>query len=173
MDGMGSFRFGGRWSAAETFPAVNLSTSREGALNESNANFAYYNLSQIEVRPKVIVGIRLRLKRIIDLKDPHGISREDWLHLEELLAEDWRKVNDAGHESESQAFGRAAHDAEAEGIVWRQPECLKRAISSISQTRFQRILEYRCLAKTNWSDGSKNDKLLYAQMHVIVLAKSQ
>jgi RES domain-containing protein len=116
LDGMGSFRFGGRWSAAETFPAVNLSTSREGALNESNANFAYYNLSQIEVRPKVIVGIRLRLKRIIDLKDPHGISREDWLHLEELLAEDWRKVNDAGHESESQAFGRAAHDAEAEGI---------------------------------------------------------
>lgn len=39
------------------------------------------------------------------------------MHLVELLAEDWRKVNDAGHESQSQAFGRAAHDVGAQGIL--------------------------------------------------------
>ena len=37
--------------------------------------------------------------------------------MKELLAEDWRKVNDAEHESQSQAFGRAAHDAGAEGLL--------------------------------------------------------
>ena len=40
-----------------------------------------------------------------------------WLVLEELLAEDWRKVNDAGHEAQSQALGRAAHDFGAEGVL--------------------------------------------------------
>ena len=117
LDGMGSFRFGGRWSAAETFPAVNLSTSEGGALGESSANLSYYNLHLIQVRPKVIVGVQLRLGRVINLKNPQRVSNEHWLHLEELLAEDWRKVNDAGHESQSQAFGRAAHDAGAEGIL--------------------------------------------------------
>jgi len=34
-----------------------------------------------------------------------------------MLAEDWRKVNDSGHESESQALGRAAHDIGAEAIL--------------------------------------------------------
>ena len=37
--------------------------------------------------------------------------------LEELLAEDWRKVNDTSHEAQSQALGRAAHDAGAEGVL--------------------------------------------------------
>jgi len=32
-------------------------------------------------------------------------------------AEDWRKTNDGGFESQSQAFGRAAHDSGAEGIL--------------------------------------------------------
>ena len=34
-----------------------------------------------------------------------------------LLAEDWRKVNHAGHESLSQAFGCAAHDLGAEALL--------------------------------------------------------
>jgi hypothetical protein len=33
------------------------------------------------------------------------------------MAEDWRKVNEAGHESQSQAFGRAAHDVGAEALL--------------------------------------------------------
>ncbi len=34
-----------------------------------------------------------------------------------MLAEDWRKVNDGGHESQGQAFGRAAHDVGDEGLL--------------------------------------------------------
>ncbi|HWZ42423.1 MAG TPA: RES family NAD+ phosphorylase [Candidatus Saccharimonadales bacterium] len=117
LDGKGSFKFGGRWSSAGTFPAANLSTTQGAALDESNASFTYYKLPLADVRPRAVVGVRLRLDRVIDLTNPQGIRKQPWLHLQELLAEDWRKVNDAGHESQSQAFGRAAHDVGAEALL--------------------------------------------------------
>ena len=117
LDGQGSLKHGGRWAAAGTFRAVNLSTSKETALKESSANFTYYNFALSDVRPKVIVSVRLKLHRVVDLTNPHGAGGQTWLRLEELLAEDWRKVNGAGHESQSQALGRAAHDAGAEGLL--------------------------------------------------------
>ncbi|MBI5383312.1 MAG: RES family NAD+ phosphorylase [Verrucomicrobia bacterium] len=117
LDGKGSLKTGGRWSAAGTFPAVNLSTSQETAVKESSASFTYYNFVPSDVRPKVLVGIRLRLSTVLDLVDPRGLRMLPWVVLEELLAEDWRKVNDAGHEAQSQALGRAAHDLGAEGVL--------------------------------------------------------
>jgi RES domain-containing protein len=117
LDGKGSLKSGGRWSAAGTFPAVNLSTSQETAVKESSASFTYYNFAPSDVRPKVLVGVRLRLSKVLDLVDPRGLRMLPWLVLEELLAEDWRKVNDAGHEAQSQALGRAAHDLGAEGVL--------------------------------------------------------
>ncbi len=117
LDGKGSFKFGGRWSAAGTFLAVNLSLTQDAALGESNSHFTYYKLPLADLRPQAIVGVRLRLEKVIDLTHPKGLGKQPWVHLDELLAEDWRKINDSGHESQSQAFGRAAHDAGAEGIL--------------------------------------------------------
>ena len=117
LDGKGSFKTGGRWSAAGTFRAVNLSTSQETAVKESSASFTYYNFAPSDVRPKVLVGVRLRLSKVLDLVDPRGRRTLPWVGLEELLAEDWRKVNDAGHEALSQALGRAAHASGAEGLL--------------------------------------------------------
>lgn len=74
LDGKGSFKYGGRWSAAGTFPAVNLSTTQDAALRESSATFAYYNLPLTELRPKVIVGVKLKLGRLIDLAKSAGIK---------------------------------------------------------------------------------------------------
>lgn len=54
---------------------------------------------------------------MIDLTSTDGVQNLNWIHLTELLAEDWRKVNDSGHESPSQALGRAAHDLGAEGLL--------------------------------------------------------
>ena len=116
LDGKGSLKFGGRWSAAGTFRAVNLSTTQETAVCESNVNFTYYKLPSRDVGPRVIVGVRLKLGRVLDLTKPGGIRKQPWLRLDELLS-DWRKANDAGHESQSQAFGRAAHDTGAEAIL--------------------------------------------------------
>ncbi len=117
LDGKGSLKMGGRWSAAGTFRAVNLSTTQETAVKESGANFTYYNYALSDMNPKVLVGVRLKLGKLIDLISPRGLRVQPWLQLDELLAEDWRKVNDTGHESQSQAFGRAAHDVGAEGLL--------------------------------------------------------
>jgi RES domain-containing protein len=114
LNGVGSLRFGGRWSAAGTFPAVNLSLTQQGAIDESGAAFSYYNFAAQDVKPKVIVAVRLRLERVVNLR---GLRRRKWLSLNELLGEDWRKVNDSGYESESQALGRAIHDMGAEALI--------------------------------------------------------
>jgi RES domain-containing protein len=114
LDGAGSLQFGGRWSASGSFPAVNLSLTQQGAIDESGAAFSYYNFAAQDVNPKVIVGVRLRLKKVVDLRRLHS---KKWLSLDELLAEDWRKVNDLGYESESQALGRAIHAAGAEALI--------------------------------------------------------
>jgi RES domain-containing protein len=117
LNGMGSLAHGGRWSAAGTFSAVNTSTKAETAYGESGASFTYYNFAPSDVRPKLIVVIRVRLNKIIDLAAPKSLGSKAWLELDKLLAEDWHKVNDAKHESQSQAFGRAAHDLGAEGLL--------------------------------------------------------
>lgn len=117
LDGKGSLKFGGRWSAPGTFRAVNLSLTQETAVNESGANFTYYNFTANDIRPKVLVGVRLTLGKVIDLTAAVGIGKQPWLQLAALMAEDWRKANDSGCESQTQAFGRAAHDIGAEALL--------------------------------------------------------
>ena len=117
LDGKGSLSHGGRWSAAGTFSAVNLSTAQETAIAESGASFTYYNFAPSDVRPKVIVAVRASFSKVLDLVAPKGLRTKPWLELDKLLAEDWHKVNDAGHESQSQAFGRAAHAIGAEALL--------------------------------------------------------
>jgi RES domain-containing protein len=117
LDGKGSLTHGGRWSAAGTFSAVNLSTAQEAAIAESGASFTYYNFAPSDVRPKVIVAVRANFSKVLDLVAPKGLRTKTWLELDKLLAEDWHKVNDAKHESQSQAFGRAAHAIGAEALL--------------------------------------------------------
>ena len=117
LDGKGSLAHGGRWSAPGTFRAVNLSTAQETAIAESGATFTYYNFAPSDVRPKVLVAVRASFSRVLDLVAPKGLRTKAWLELDKLLAEDWHKVNDAQHESLSQAFGRAAHAMGAEGLL--------------------------------------------------------
>ena len=117
LDGIGSLKFGGRWSAAGSFPAVNVSLAPETAIKESSTTFTYYNFASIDVRPKLVAAVELKFAKLLDLTEADWIGSRSSLRLDELLTEDWRKVNDRGHESQSQAFGRAAHKAGAEGIL--------------------------------------------------------
>lgn len=117
LDGKGALKFGGRWSAAGTFRAVNLSFNQETAIKESAENFTYYNFLPSDVSPKVLVGVRLKMGKAINLTISDWTRKQPWLRLDELLAEDWRKANETGRESQSQALGRAAHDLGAEAII--------------------------------------------------------
>ncbi len=88
LSGIGSLAHGGRWSAAGTFPAINTSTAAETAYAESGASFTYYNFAPSDVRPKVIVVVRVRLNKVIDLVAPKGLCSKTWPELDKLLAED-------------------------------------------------------------------------------------
>src|SRR2546422_881505 len=76
LDGKGSLELGGRWSAAETFRAVNLSITQETAVKEGSANFTYYNFALSDVSPKVLVGVRFKLGKVIDLTSPRGLQAQ-------------------------------------------------------------------------------------------------
>jgi len=117
LNGQGSFALGGRWSAAGTFLTVNTSTDPGTCLAESGANFTYYNWAPSDVRPKIIVAVEARFIKVINLVSPRGLHAKPWLELDEFMAEDWRKLNYANQEAQSQAFGRAAHDVGAEALL--------------------------------------------------------
>jgi hypothetical protein len=46
---------------------VNLSITQETAIKESNAGFTYYNFALSDVKPKVLVGVQLKLEKVVDL----------------------------------------------------------------------------------------------------------
>jgi len=62
----------------------------------------------------VVVGIRVSLQAVLDLTNPASVLHQ--LNLEELLSEDWRKMNGEQKESRSQALGRVVADL-GEGIL--------------------------------------------------------
>jgi hypothetical protein len=86
-------------------------------LAESGASFTYYNWAPSDVRPKIIVVVKARFSRIADLTNTKGLGGKGWIDRRKMLAEDWHKLNAAGYESLTQAFGRATHDCGAEGLL--------------------------------------------------------
>jgi len=115
IDGKGAYQHGSRWSAPRAFRCVNLSTAVDTAWQESHALAAYYGLKEAVLQPRVLVGVHLKLQRVLDLVGNVSLARETGLA--EVLAEDWHRVNDGGSESLGQAFGRAAHHLGAEAIM--------------------------------------------------------
>lgn len=116
--GEGTYRNGGRWNAIRSFRAVYGSTSDVVALAESKANAEYANLPYPFREPRLVVAIDVSLQRVADLTqfenlDLLGVSEE------ELRGEDWRKVQEQGFESITQALGRALFEAKAEGLLAR------------------------------------------------------
>jgi len=115
IDGNGAYRHGSRWSAPRAFRCVNLSTAVDTAWQESHALASYYGLKEAILRPRVLAGVHLKLQQVFNLIKNAGLAHE--VGLTEVLAEDWRTVNDGGSESLGQALGRAAHHLGAEAII--------------------------------------------------------
>jgi len=114
LNGEGAFRHGGRWNAPGSFHIVYGSTEGHVALHESEANDRYFGL--ITRKARIYVCISLKLSRVLDLTEEDVLKRLD-LVPSHLKAEDWRKIQAAGHESLTQAVGRAAFAAGAEAII--------------------------------------------------------
>jgi RES domain-containing protein len=116
--GEGSYRYGGRWNAIGSFRAVYGSTDDVVALAESKANADYANLPYPFREPRLVVAADVSLCRVVDLT---GVETLKALAVseDELRREDWRKVQEQGFESFTQALGRALFKTKAEGLIAR------------------------------------------------------
>jgi RES domain-containing protein len=114
--GEGSYRNGGRWNAIESFRAVYGSVDDVTALKESKANAEYANLSYPFRETRLIAAVDLSLSRVIDLTASDTLKALDVTE-GELRTEDWRKVQEQGFESLTQALGRAIFEARGEGLL--------------------------------------------------------
>src|SRR6266513_3787668 len=109
LRGEGSYQNGGRWNAIESFRAVYGSIDALVALAEQEASAKYANLPYPFRETRLVVSIDLDLVRSIDLTV--GENLEKFGVTEEELREDWRKVQEQGFESFTQALGRALFEA--------------------------------------------------------------
>jgi RES domain-containing protein len=94
------------------------STDALVALAEQQANAQYANLPYPFRETRLIVAIEIDVARVVDLTSAEvletlGVAEE------ELRREDWRKVQEQGFESFTQALGRALFKAKAEGLIAR------------------------------------------------------
>lgn len=115
LSGLGAKRRGGRWNPPGV-PALYGSTTDATALEESKANDRYYGI--VTRTPRLLVAIETTLHRVLDLTSA-AVRRELGVTLDELMAEDWRKLLEAGRESFTQALGRAALQSGTSGMLTR------------------------------------------------------
>ena len=90
-------------------------SSAQIALKESLGAFRYYGIKKPRQNPRLLVQIETSFSRIADLT-----SIEDhlsWPSKDDLLTEDWSKINERGYETLSQTLGRALVECGFEGLV--------------------------------------------------------
>lgn len=113
LSGLGAKARGGRWNPPG-LAAVYGSSTDSAALEESKANDRYYG---VETKaPRILVTIHADVRGMLDLRSP-VLRRRLGVTLDELNAEDWRRLVDQNRESLTQAMGRAAASMGASGIL--------------------------------------------------------
>ena len=115
LSGAGAKQRGGRWNPPGLAAVYGITTDT-AALEEAKANDRYYG---IETKtPRLVVAIQAKVAHMLNLTAP-AIRRQLGITLAELAGEDWRKLLQSGHESLSQAIGRAAASTGASGVLVR------------------------------------------------------
>ena len=113
--GDGASYYGGRWNPPGV-KAIYASLDPETAVKEAYQEFVDYGFTAQQIRPRVFAGVRLNVKRLLDLTDA-GIRRRLGFRLDELTGEDWRGIQSGGEQSWTQVIGRGALLAGFEGLL--------------------------------------------------------
>ena len=115
ISGEGTLRHGGRWMQPNYCKVVHAASTEAIALKESRRVFDYYGIRKPASDPRVIVELNVRLKQLIDLTKLESVV--DSPPIVEMLKEDWEKLNASRVETIAQAFGRAIHSLNYEGLI--------------------------------------------------------
>ena len=115
ISGDGASAVGGRWNR-RGIRAIYLSLDPITAVQESYQEFLKYGFKAADIRPRVMAGVKVQVKRLLDLTDPKS-RRTLGFSLAELIDEDWQAIQSAGEESWTQTIGRGALLAGFEGLI--------------------------------------------------------
>ncbi|MEE8452885.1 MAG: RES family NAD+ phosphorylase, partial [Thermoguttaceae bacterium] len=115
VSGEGAGYNGGRWNPPG-IKAIYASLDPVTAVKESFQEFAKYGFKSTDIKPRVIAGAKVNVRRLLDLTDAR-IRRKLGFPLDELTQEDWAAIQNAGEESWTQAIGRGCRAAGFEGLL--------------------------------------------------------
>jgi RES domain-containing protein len=116
VSGIGSTHAGGRWNPPGSFATVYAALEPETAMSEVLASYRYYGLPLTSAMPRLFRALEIRLAATLDLRNPI-LTRMLAPWSGQWASEDWRALQESGHESVSQAVGRAVHEAGLEGLL--------------------------------------------------------
>lgn len=116
IDGAGALHADGRWNLKGATLLSYTATVPETALAEALAHVRYFRLPEAKALPRVLVGLRLKAKCVLDLRD--GKVRKALRLSEDTIRKlDWRAENQAGREAVTQAWGAAFARAGFEAVI--------------------------------------------------------
>lgn len=113
----GSVLSGGRYNFHGTYPVLYLSCDIHTCVEETTKSFTQAGTSVAQALPRTIVGVEVRLTRVLDLTDP-AVLRLLGITRLRLIRTDWVTSQDVdGREAFTQNIGRLARDAGLEAIL--------------------------------------------------------
>lgn len=116
IDGAGALHADGRWNLKGAARLSYTATAPHTALAEALAHVNYYRLPLAKALPRVLVGLKLKVKRVMDLRD--GKVRSALRLSEDTVKKlDWRAENQKGAEAVTQAWGGVFAAAGFEAVI--------------------------------------------------------
>jgi RES domain-containing protein len=115
-NGAGAFHASGRWNVKGSFRLSYTALEPETALAEALAHVRYFKLPASKALPRVLVSLRLKAKRVVDLRDG-DLRRKLRLSDKTIRSLDWRKDNFSGKTAVTQAWGEAFAKSGLEALI--------------------------------------------------------
>jgi RES domain-containing protein len=116
VSGVGALHAAGRWNLPGASRLSYTALAPQTALAEALAHVNYYRLPVAQALPRVLVALRLKAKRVLDLRD--GKARQALVLSQDTIRKlDWRAENQHGSEAMTQAWGRALADVGFEAVI--------------------------------------------------------
>lgn len=116
VSGAGALYASGRWHLKGMARLSYAALAPETALAEVLAHVRYYALPVTQAMPTVLVALRLKVRRVLDLRDG-DVRRHLRLSETTIRTLDWRAENQRKGEAISQAWGRAIAMAGFEAVI--------------------------------------------------------
>jgi RES domain-containing protein len=101
-----------------SFETVYASTMPDTAMDKAFAHHRYFGIPIHRALPRVFVAISAKLSNVLKLTDGK-VRQQLRISQSRMVGEDWRKEQDRGRESLTQAIGRAAYENGLKAILVR------------------------------------------------------